>query len=354
VSVIQTFVSDDKKAPDAPAGTSRFFTIRTTEREPELVQVMVNRLLVDQNGESLQEKITLDKVDVSKNRATLRFSEPASPGYLKLLLAQAFQDKQLQPVFDLQGEGASTEGRYQTMVLDASGGNVPEDALKAVLGSAKETLAARPLPERLENFDAQLAADTSRSALYAIIASWAAILLFLWFRFGNWTFGMAAVLCLVHDLCFTLGAIAFCHYLVAGAPWLATALGIEDFKIDLTAVAALLTLIGYSVSDTIVVFDRIREVRGKQPALTPQMINDSVNQTLSRTLLASLTVFLVVLVLYIWGGEGVKLFAFVMVIGVIVGTYSSIYIASPLLLIFGEGTPRGARHPAAVPATANA
>ena len=102
--------------------------------------------------------------------------------------------------------------------------------------------------------------------------------------------------------------------------------------------AALLTLVGYSVNDTIVVFDRIREVRGKNPDLTPKMINDSVNQTLSRTLLTSFAVWLVVIVLYIWGGEGVHLFAFVMVVGVIVGTYSSIYIASPLLLIFGEGS----------------
>jgi SecD/SecF fusion protein len=117
----------------------------------------------------------------------------------------------------------------------------------------------------------------------------------------------------------------------------ANALLIQDFKIDLPAVAALLTLIGYSVSDTIVVFDRIREVRGKNPLLTPQMINDSVNQTLSRTLLTAFSVWLVVIVLYVWGGEGIHLFAFVMVIGVIVGTYSSIYIASPLLLIFGEG-----------------
>jgi SecD/SecF fusion protein len=179
-------------------------------------------------------------------------------------------------------------------------------------------------------------------------------LLFLWFRFGNWTFGAAAVLCLIHDLCFTLGCIAFCHYLVVWMPGLASVFGIEDFKIDLPAVAALLTLIGYSVSDTIVVFDRIREVRGKNPLLTPQMINDSVNQTLSRTLLASLTVFLVVLVLYIWGGEGVHLFAFVMVVGVIVGTYSSIYIASPLLLIFGEGSPRGVRQPAQFAAGATA
>ena len=109
----------------------------------------------------------------------------------------------------------------------------------------------------------------------------------------------------------------------------------ENLKLALPA--ALLTLVGYSVSDTIVVFDRIREVRGKNPSLTPQMINDSVNQTLSRTILTSMTVFLVSFVLYAFGGEGVHLFAFVMVVGVIVGTYSSIYIASPLLLMFGEG-----------------
>ena len=110
-------------------------------------------------------------------------------------------------------------------------------------------------------FDSQLAAETRTKAFMAILWSWLAILLYLWFRFGNWTFGLAAVLCLVHDLCFTLGAIALCHYLhfVPGMNYL----GIEDFKIDLAAVAALLTLVGYSVSDTIVVFDRIREVRGK-------------------------------------------------------------------------------------------
>ena len=192
-----------------------------------------------------------------------------------------------------------------------------------------------PQPERLENFDRQLAANTQQRAMYAILASWAAILLYLWFRFGNWTFGLAAVLCLIHDLFFTLGVIAACHY-IAGTPignWAA----IRDFKIDLPTVAALLTLVGYSVNDTIVVFDRIREVRGKNPELTPQMINDSVNQTLSRTLLTSFATWLVVIVLYILGGEGVHLFGWVMIVGVVVGTYSSIYIASPLLLIFGEG-----------------
>jgi SecD/SecF fusion protein len=355
VSVVQTFVKTDEQA-DA-GNKSRFFTIRTTEKEPDLVQVMVDRLLVDEGGSPMQQTVALEKWDLAKSQATLQFSRPASPGYLKLLLGQAFkvQGFETVPPFDLQGEGQEEEGHYKTMLLDVSGSEAALAKLTPVLQNVKQSLEARPLPERLENFDAQLAAETSRAAMYAILASWAVIALFLWFRFGNWTFGMATVLCLIHDLCFTLGCIAFCHYLVAWAPGFATALGIEDFKIDLTAVAALLTLIGYSVSDTIVVFDRIREVRGKNPLLTPQMINDSVNQTLSRTLLASLTVFLVVLVQYIAGGEGVHLFAFVMVVGVIVGTYSSIYIASPLLLIFGEGTPRKGRQPAAMaaaPATA--
>src|SRR5262249_7751439 len=156
---------------------------------------------------------------------------------------------------------------------------------------------------------------------------------------------------LVHDLFFTLGVIAACHYVYD--TWWGQALKLEDFKIDLPAVAALLTLVGYSVNDTIVVFDRIREVRGKNPELTPQMINDSVNQTLSRTLLTSFVTWLVVVVLYWWGGPGVHLFAFVMVVGVIVGTYSSIYIASPLLLIFGEGvaTAEATRRPTPQPAT---
>src|SRR4029079_1646982 len=163
----------------------------------------------------------------------------------------------------------------------------------------------------------------------------------------NWTFGLAAVLCLIHDLCFTLGAIAVAHYLAAvpGAKYL----GIEDFKIDLAAVAALLTLVGYSVNEIIVNFARIREVRGKNPMLTPQMINDSVNQTLSRTILTSMTVLLVSVVLYSFGGEGVHLFAFVMVVGVMVSTYSSIFVACPLLLFLGEGhdTARATEEPEA-------
>jgi SecD/SecF fusion protein len=295
-----------------------------------------------------------------KAYATLTFDQFAPPGYVQSLLEREFQDQKitvLQPVRVTresdkdQGDG---NGRFKTMLvtvndalLGSSDSGVPPltaQKFEQILKRTKDEFARRPQPQRLENFDSQLAAETQKSAMYAILASWGAILLYLWFRFGNWTFGLATVVCLMHDLFFTMGIIAFCHYIHEWMPGVATFLALQDFKINLPAVAALLTLVGYSVNDTIVVFDRIREVRGKNPELTPQIINDSVNQTLSRTILTAFSVFLVVIVLYIWGGEGLHLFAFVMVVGVIVGTYSSIYIASPLLLIFGEGRrPAGAR-----------
>jgi len=134
---------------------------------------------------------------------------------------------------------------------------------------------------------------------------------------------------LLHDVLITLGAIAISY-------WVADALGfllIDPFKISLTVVAALLTIIGYSLNDTIVVFDRIRETKGKAPRLTGDMINSSINQTLSRTLLTSLTTLLVVVLLYALGGEGIHAFAFALVVGVVVGTYSSMFIASPILLM---------------------
>ena len=109
-------------------------------------------------------------------------------------------------------------------------------------------------------------------------------------------------------------------------------LGLEEFKINLPMIAAFLTIVGYSLNDTIVVFDRVREVRGKNPALTVEMVNTSLNQTLARTLLTSMTTLLVVVILYAFGGEGIHGFAFCLVMGVIVGTYSSIYVASPVLL----------------------
>jgi SecD/SecF fusion protein len=318
--------------------TSSAFTVRTSLRDQEVVQQEISRRL----GDNLK-RITLEsfEIDRDNSRATLHFTSSsggkdyASPAQvMRLLREQTGGDLQVRVE---PAPGADNrEGRYDILRIEL-GEAMNRTRFNKILASLQQQFKDNPQPERLEVFDSQLAKDTQERALYAILASWGAILLFLWFRFGSWTFGLAAVFCLIHDLFFTLGIIAACHYL--HGTWLGNALALKDFKIDFAAIAALLTLVGYSVSDTIVVFDRIREVRGKNPLLTSQMINDSVNQTLSRTVLSSLTVWVVVIVLYMFGGEGVHLFGFVMIVGVIVGTYSSIYIASPLLLMFGEGSP---------------
>jgi SecD/SecF fusion protein len=365
-SIQQTFAT----SPEFTEGDkSAFFTVLTSERAPEIVQAALTRLLegaTDDKGEEfslrkLQMAFAEPRLnnDTKKQEVVLTFTdaktrEPAyaSVSQVRRLLTREFSQpdtpKELAvqaQLFSLQGDKDFEQGeRFSQMLLGVN--PVEAGALKRSLERAQREFADRPQPERLENFDKVLAGETQTRAMYAILASWGAILLYLWFRFGNWTFGLAAVICLIHDLFFTLGIIAICHYI--SDTFFGRAVLLQDFKIDLQTVAALLTLVGYSVNDTIVVFDRIREVRGKNPELTPKMINDSVNQTLSRTLLASLTTWLVVIVLYIFGGEGVHLFAFVMVIGVIVGTYSSIYVASPLLLIFREGVRAGAiqRQPA--------
>jgi SecD/SecF fusion protein len=151
-------------------------------------------------------------------------------------------------------------------------------------------------------------------------------------RFQNVTYGLAAGAALVHDVLVTIGMMGLSAYVVRGAPGLASALQLESFQINLTIVAALLTIIGYSLNDTIVTFDRLREIKGKSPQVTPQMVNSAVNQTFSRTILTATTVFLVVVILYFFGGEGIHSFAFAFLVGVIAGTYSTVYIAAPVLL----------------------
>ena len=176
----------------------------------------------------------------------------------------------------------------------------------------------------------QIAGQTGNQAILAIVASLIGIVAYVWIRFQNLAFGLAAVIALVHDVLIVLGAIAISHWLagIFGFEYI----GIRKFKISLEIIAALLTVIGYSLNDTIVVFDRIREVRGKRTEITGDMIDTSISQTLSRTILTSLTTFIVVFILYWFGGEAIHGFAFALVIGVIVGTYSSIFVASPALL----------------------
>ncbi len=174
--------------------------------------------------------------------------------------------------------------------------------------------------DRRESFGAAVARDTQLLAVMAIVLSWLAIIAYLWFRFKSVGYGMAAVVALVHDVLIALGAVAFSPY-----------------KIDLPMVAAFLTIIGFSVNDTIVIFDRIREIKGKSPQLTEGIVNAALNQTLSRTILTSFTALLVVGIMYVFGGEGLRGFSFCLVVGFLSGIYSTIYIATPILVDFFGG-----------------
>ena len=184
---------------------------------------------------------------------------------------------------------------------------------------------------RVTQIDPSIGQQSKTRALVAIILSLIAIVGYIWIRFGTARYGFAAIAALVHDVCITIGAVTVCTY-IAATP-IGKALLIGDFKINLEMIAAFLTIIGYSLNDTIVVFDRIRENRGKSTRLNPKLISNSINQTLSRTLLTSFTTFMVVLVMYIWGGVGLRGFTFAMLIGILIGTYSSIAIAAPALLL---------------------
>jgi SecD/SecF fusion protein len=218
---------------------------------------------------------------------------------------------------------------------------LPPEKTKSLLANMQQQLAATPDFPASSTIGGAVAENTQYLAAYALVASWLGIIVFLWVRFQGVAFGFAAVVGLVHDVFVMLGAVAASYYLakVPGMNWLM----IEPVKVNLPIVAAFLTIIGYSVNDTIVVFDRIREVRGKDPALTRKMVNDSTNQTLSRTLLTSLTVFMVVIVLYLFGGEALHGFAFALIVGVVTGTYSSIYISAPILLwLVGKHKEHGA------------
>jgi len=200
---------------------------------------------------------------------------------------------------------------------------------KLEMQQVREALATEKSFRKVSQFAAQVATQTQQQAMIAIVLSLAAIVAYIWIRFGQMQFGLAAIVALVHDVSITLGLVAISHYIYATA--IGRVFALSDFKIDLPMIAALLTIIGYSLNDTIVVFDRIRENRGKLKSLTPAIINNSINQCLSRTMLTSVTTFLAVIIMYMFGGPGIHGFSFALMVGVVVGTYSSIAIAAPLI-----------------------
>jgi SecD/SecF fusion protein len=202
------------------------------------------------------------------------------------------------------------------------------DQTESLVHGIQKDLASTPVFPSSNQIGGKVAGDTQLMALYAILASMAIIVVYVWLRFENVIFGLAAVLALFHDLLVTIALLALSYYL---SPYFGFLL-VDPFKISLAVMAALLTIVGFSINDKIVVFDRIREVRGKRRELDEAIVNASINQALSRTILTSGTVFIASIILYFLGGPGIHAFAFAMTVGVIAGTYSSIYIAAPVLL----------------------
>ncbi len=264
--------------------------------------------------------------------AKLTFAEPINHDGVAERIREAFiRTGQPEVNFALASpnyvEGSNTP--FKVWTLKFAGGR---EQLEKVLGAVQERLAAEPVFPSSSTIGQKVAGDTQFQALYALLISLVGIIVYVWFRFSNLVWGVASVVALVHDVLVMLAAIAISAYV---APFLGFLL-VDPVKISLTIVAAFLTIIGFSINDTIVIFDRMREIKGKSPDLTAKMINDAVNQTLSRSIITSLTVLIVVVILYIWGGEAMHGFAFALLVGVISGTYSTIYIAAPLALWMGN------------------
>jgi preprotein translocase subunit SecF len=201
------------------------------------------------------------------------------------------------------------EGPESESELDASA--------KSVLSALAKDYAENPVVEHsTEIVGAVVGAELRQKALQLTVLGLVFQLVYIAVRFKGGVWGVAAALAAVHDVLICIGLLGFFHY-----------------EITLNVIAALLTLVGYSVNDTIVIFDRVREnLRQKRKDSLAKILNDSVNQTLTRTLISNGTTLLSVLGLYLFGGEVLRGFGFTMVVGILVGTYSTVFIAIPLVL----------------------
>lgn len=193
-----------------------------------------------------------------------------------------------------------------------------EKAQSTAIAKVKEALGEGIEYRRTELVGPKVSDELFLSGVYAVVSAILAILLYIWIRF-EWQFGLGAVIALSHDVISTIGIFSL--------------LGME---FNLSTVAAVLTIAGYSINDTVVVFDRVREnLRKYKTKPMEELLNESANETLSRTVMTSVTTLLALISLYFLGGEIIRDFAFAMIWGVIIGTYSSVCLALPLLLRFG-------------------
>jgi preprotein translocase SecF subunit len=200
-------------------------------------------------------------------------------------------------------------------------------AQQVALNKVKDKLGDAYEIRRTEVVGPSVSADLRRDGAIAVVVSLSLVLIYLWFRF-EWQFAIGAVLTTAHDIILTMGVII-----------------IFQLQFDLQSLAAVLTIVGYSLNDTVVVYDRIRESLRKYKKMPlPELIDLSINQTLSRTICTALTTFMAVLALFVFGGEALRGFNFTMLVGIVIGTYSSIVVSAPMLIFLKlrtGGSPEG-------------
>lgn len=218
-----------------------------------------------------------------------------------------------------------TYGENQLLVRTAAEGEINEVEGRIVQGVQTAFPNAQPTIVKTDVVGPRFAEDLKEGAIYSVLGSLLVIFIYILIRF-EWRFGLGAVAALFHDVVITLGVFSLLQGIV---PF--------SLQIDQSIIAAFLTIVGYSINDTVVVFDRIREYANLfKTEPYEQMVNRSINNTLSRTVITSGTTLLVVLVLFIFGGEVLRGFAFALMIGIGIGTYSSIYVASPVIVELRE------------------
>ena len=240
----------------------------------------------------------------------VKFDEAVDIGAVRNLLPEA-------EIQAIQSSGAGSGFQIQlAKAVENEDATVGRETVTKALSTA---FAGKFRIDSSESVSAKVGAELRTKAVTATLYALAGILIYIAFRF-EWIYGAAAVFAVFHDALVTLGFFSLFNY-----------------EINLTVIAALLTLVGYSVNDTIVIFDRVREnlkVRRRDDLET--ILNDSINQTFSRTILTSVLTFLTVMALFLFGGEIINNFAFAMVVGIIIGSYSSVAVAAPLVLIYNN------------------
>ena len=206
-------------------------------------------------------------------------------------------------------------GKETDLLIRVEQNSDQEGSQQAIIKKITETIQSDYEIRRIEVVGPKVSGELIQKGITAVIASIVCVLIYIWFRF-EWQFGVGAIVALIHDIIITIGVFS-----------------LFQLEFNLSIIAALLTIVGYSLNDTVVIYDRIREELRKykkMPIL--ELINQALNLTLSRTLMTSITTLIALLSLYLFGGEVIRGFTFAMIWGVLIGTYSSIFIASPVLI----------------------